>query len=257
MFIGKTFYHNHVRNAIVAFGTILNNLRIERTDKNGISQNQIIDVPLTYGPKQKFITRIIEAKDFEDGRAPFAVTLPRIGFFIEDMVYDSGRKLAPIKQVASVRPDGAANVAFISTPYNLKISATVYVKNQEDGLQIIEQIVPYFSPDFNVTINEIPELGITRDLQIVLDSVHCSDNFEGIVEERRFITWDLKFTLKMNFFGHVDRSAMIKKVIQNLYLNLPPEDSGVRITTAVDPASAGPTDNYDVVTDIFDIPVLE
>lgn len=264
MFKGKYFYHQHIRKAIIAFGTLFNNIQIRRNNENS-ETTQSLFVPLSYSPKQKFINRIREAPDFETGRSTFAITLPRIGFELTNFSYDSSRKLAVVQTVRAVDDSGTTatgvRYSFVSTPYNMGISMSVFAKNQDDGLQIIEQILPYFNPDFNVTINTIPELGVKNDLQIVLDSVDFQDDWEGSFEKRLSVIWNLNFTVKLNMYGFVRDANSIKKVIQNIYADptllegrLPGNTQvGTKITTEPNPTTALPTDNYSYIQDFDEI----
>jgi hypothetical protein len=264
MFNNSYFYHQHVRKAIVSFGTLFNNIRIRRTNSTDEAAQSLV-VPLSYAPKQKFIDRIREVPDLETGRATFAITLPRIGFEITNFSYDASRKLAITQNVRAVDTSGTSNTnvrySFISTPYNMGIGLSVFAKNQDDGLQIIEQILPYFNPDFNVTINEIPALGVKRDLQIILDGIEYQDEWEGSFENRLSVMWNLNFTIKMNFFGYVQDANLIKKTIQNIYTDYGLFEGGAptnnqvgkRITTSITPENATPLDNYQFVQEFDDI----
>lgn len=261
MFKNQHFYHQHIRKAIIAFGTLFNNIQIRRTNAQG-EVAQSLFVPLSYAPKQKFIDRIREAPELEPGRATYQITLPRIGFEITSLNYDPSRKLAITQTVRAVDTTaGGVRYSYVSTPYNMGIGLSVFAKNQDDGLQIVEQILPYFNPDFNVTVNEIPELGVKTDLQIVLDNVSYQDEWEGSFDKRLSVIWDLNFTIKINFYGYIRDANLIKKTIQNIYTdNTLFEGSspvntnvGTRITTEVDPSSATPLDNYSYVQDFDEI----
>jgi hypothetical protein len=264
MFNGQYFYHQHIRKAIVAFGTLFNSIQIRRNNSQGETVQSLF-VPLSYAPKQKFIDRIREAPDLEPGRATFAITLPRIGFELTNFNYDPSRKLAVRQNVRAVDESGVTatgvRYSFVSTPYNMGISMSVFAKNQEDGLQIVEQILPYFNPDFNVTINNIPELGVKNDLQIILDSVSYSDEWEGSFDKRMSVIWDLNFTVKLNMYGYVRDANLIKKVIQNIYAapSIETADilangiSGTKITTEPDPLTALPSDAYNYIQEFDEI----
>ena len=180
MFKDTTFYHSHIRKAIIAFGTIFNDINIERKNSAG-AVAQSIRVPLAYSTKQKFLTRIARVTDTST-RGEVAITLPRMGFEIQGLQYDPARKTQVINKNKVVGTGDDANtvrVAFNSTPYNMNLALYIFAKNQDDGLQCLEQIVPYFNPDFNVTINDLPELGIKRDIKITLDNVGYEDEYEG------------------------------------------------------------------------------
>lgn len=264
MFNNRQFYHQHVRKAIISFGTLFNNIRIRRTNSAGEAVQSLL-VPLSYAPKQKFIERIREVPDLEEGRATFGITLPRMGFEITNFAYDPSRKLAITQNVRAVDVSGNTNTgvrySFVSTPYNMGVSLGMFAKNQDDGLQMIEQILPYFNPDFNVTINEIPELGVKRDLQIILDNISYQDDWEGGFDKRLSVMWDLNFTIKMNFFGYVQDANLIKKTIQSIYTDYglfeggSPTNSqvGRRITTNITPENATPLDNYQFIQEFDDI----
>jgi hypothetical protein len=254
MLKNKYFYHQHIRKSIIAFGTLFNNIQIRRTDENN-NIAQSLFVPLSYAPKQKFIERIRETPTVENGSMKYQVTLPRIGFEITNFNYDPSRKLAITQNVRAVdlsntSATGVRN-SYVATPYNMGIGMSVFAKNQDDGLQIIEQILPYFNPDFNITINTIPELGVKNDLQIILDNISYQDDWEGGFDKRLSVVWDLNFTLKLNFFGYVRDANLIRKTIQNAYAlsnfdNLETA-SGTKITTTLDPENATPLDNYNYI----------
>ena len=172
MFKDTTFYHSHIRKAIIAFGTIFNNINIERKNSSG-AVAQTLRVPLAYSTKQKFMTRINRVPD-STTRGEVAMTLPRMGFEIDGIQYDPTRKTTAIQKNKAVGVGDDTNTVrtvFNSTPYNMNLSLYIFAKNQEDGLQIVEQILPYFNPDFNVTVNDLPKLGINRDIKITLENV--------------------------------------------------------------------------------------
>lgn len=261
MFKNQHFYHQHIRKAIIAFGTLFNNIQVRRTNEDG-DVIQSLFVPLSYAPKQKFIDRIREAPILETGRATYQITLPRIGFEITSLNYDPARKLAITQTVRSVdSAAGGVRYSYVSTPYNMGIGLSVFAKNQDDGLQIVEQILPYFNPDFNVTVNEIPNLGVKTDIQIVLDNVSYQDEWEGSFDKRLSVMWDLNFTMKINFYGYIRDANLIKKTIQNIYTdNTLFEGSapvnnvvGTRINTELDPPTASPLDNYSYVQEFDEI----
>jgi hypothetical protein len=219
IFKGQYFYHEHIKKAVIAFGTIFNDIRIHReSDSDDRSQN--IKVPLSYGPKQKWLARLRDVPTLEEGRARVEITLPRMGFEITSVSYDSARKLPQVQQV--VREN---RTAYVSTPYDIGFALFVMARNQSDGLQIVEQILPYFCPDFNVTVKEIPELDpkYTRDWKLVLDSTTYSEDYEGSFDDKSIMLWELAFTLKVNLWGPVQNATRIRKVIENIYANLPGE----------------------------------
>ena len=261
MFKGKHFYHNHIRNAIISFGMIFNNILVKRLKSDG-STEQIIKVPLSYSTKNKTLARIADVADLAPGRTAFENVVPRIGFEITSLVYDPSRKLNTMQTVRAI--DKANNngirQSYVWTPYNMGVGMHILTKNQDDGLQIIEQILPFFNPDFNVPIHELPDLGVHRNIQFVLDGVNYSGDYEGSMDTRIKIIYDLNFTIKLNFFGYVDNSDLIKETIVNLYAdpflsNGAPSTalSGLRIDTTIDPANADPSGDYDYVQQFDEI----
>lgn len=238
MFKGKQFYHEHVRKAIIAFGTIFNNINIVRTNASDVDV-QSLRVPLAYSTKQKFLTRIEQTPSVES-RGDVAMVLPRMGFEIIGLTYDATRKISPIQQHRKPISTDALKVKsqFVSTPYDMSISLYIFAKNQEDGLQILEQILPYFNPDFNVTINDLPEMDIKRDIKIILDSIGYEDNTAGTYADRQSLVWTLNFTMKLNFYGYVADQGIIRQAIATVYQN--PELIGAysRQTFSVEEATA-------------------
>lgn len=197
-----TYYHATTKKAILVFGNLFNNLSLERRDATG-TVVQTIKVPLSYAPKMKYLAREVQEPDI-DGKM-VGVTLPRMAFEITGLTYDSSRKLNSNTRNTNLK-DGKYIRQYTPVPYNLQVELYLYVKNQEDGLQIIEQILPTFTPQYTVTINAIDEMDITHDLPIILNHVSFEDNYDGDFSERREIVWTLSFTLQMNYFGATDNS---------------------------------------------------
>ena len=217
MFRDKTFYHQTTKKAIVAFGMIFNNIIINRTNSSGVT-TQSIRVPLAYSPKQRFLARIEQIPSVES-RGEVAITLPRMGFEITGFQYDPDRKISPIQKNRNLPSSGSTQykTSFVSTPYDLTIQLYAFAKNQEDALQISEQIMPYFNPDFNVTVNDLPEMGIKRDIKIVLDGISYEDQYEGDYDTRRSIVWTFNFTMKLNYYGFVADQDYIRKSIASVF----------------------------------------
>jgi len=249
MFENRAFYHEHIRKIIAAFGIILGNLVVNRKNSAGAIVQSLV-VPLTYMPKNKMLSRILEAQDLEGGRAKVEITLPRMAYIITRLDYDTNRKLNTIHRVREPQPLDGERSAYMSTPYNIGFNLSIFAKNQDDGMQIIEQILPYFNPDFNITIHEMPDLKVQRDIQFVLDGVSYSADYEGAMENNTTIVWDLHFTVKMNFFGYVNNSTIIRRSIVNLFNNYQSLDVfdqiGTQLTATVDPIDALPTD-FDII----------
>lgn len=208
--LNQKFYHSSIRKAIIAFGNMFNNITIDR--KNGDGQViQSIRVPLAYAPQQPFLAKILQQPVAED--APVQVVLPRMSFEMVGLNYDPARKLSPVQQNRAVSTDNKMDTQFVPVPYNVSVMMYVYSKNQDDGLQIIEQILPFFNPEYTLSLKAIPQLNIQNDLPIILDSISFDDQYEGDFTQRRMITWTLSFTLKLNFFGPVNKQGYITNAI--------------------------------------------
>ena len=192
--LGQQFYHETMRKVVVAFGTIFNNINIVRKNNSG-TIIQKMKVPLAYGPKQKFLTRLDNDPSLKN---KVAVTLPRIGFEIANLAYDPVRKLNRVQKFKKVKSSdkNKLDVQYMPVPYNLDFTLYVMAKNSDDALQIVEQILPYFQPDYTITLNDMSDMGIKRDVPIILSSVSYEDNYQGNFEERRAIIYTLTFTAK-------------------------------------------------------------
>ena len=212
--LDQKFYWGTVRKAIVAFGSMFNNITIERKDAQG-NVVQLMRVPLSYSPKQKFLTKIRQQPNVDTQSAQ--VTLPRMGFEMISLDYDPNRKISPIQQSRTINSSTSASAQYAPSPYNINVLLYIYAKNQDDGLQIIEQILPYFNPDYNLTIHAIPELSINNDLPIILTSIGFVDDYEGDMTTRRAIMWTLSFVMKLNFYGPVSKQGIINRVTTNTF----------------------------------------
>tara|TARA_B100000787_G_scaffold36907_1_gene25937 strand:+ start:1881 stop:2696 length:816 start_codon:yes stop_codon:yes gene_type:complete len=244
--LGQQFYHETVRNIIVAFGTMFNNIQIVRKDNSGVIQ-QSMKVPLAYGPKQKWLTRL--DADPSLGSAA-AITLPRLGFEIGSLTYDSTRKLNRVQKFKKVKSSSAnadkLDTQFMPVPYNMDITLYAMAKNSDDALQIVEQILPYFQPDYTLTLNDMADMGIKRDVPIILNSVGYEDNYQGDFESRRAIIYTLAFTLKFYLYGPVTSSSVIKTVQVDQFSDLPAvtPTREQRYSVAPNPSSADADDDF-------------
>jgi hypothetical protein len=241
------FYHGCVKNIITIFGAMFSDIYIKRQTGDGY-EYQEIKVPISYAPKQRALVRIAQNPNIDNRQAQ--ITLPRMAFEIVSMNYDSARKIN-INSIRRTMTDDQPNNNFAyqmnsPTPYNIHINLYLYAKNQDDALQMVEQIFPFFNPDLNITINAIPEMNVVEDIPIILDSVSYEDDYEGDLETRRAIIWTLSFTAKMNFYGPITTSGLIKKV--NIAVSRD-EDSNpfLRHNTAVDPLDATINDTFNIV----------
>ena len=191
--LGNTFYHETMRKCVIGFGTLFNDIHITRKDSSG-NVTQSMKVPLAYGAKQKFLARLTEDPNLTKS---VAITLPRVGFEIGQISYDASRKLNKIQKVKKAGTAGnKVDTQYMPVPYNMDFELYCMSKNSDDALQIVEQILPYFQPDYTVTINAIPEMGIKRDVPITLNSVNYEDTYDGSFTTRRAVNYTLGFTAK-------------------------------------------------------------
>ena len=247
--LDQRFYWGTVRKAIVAFGNMFNNITIQRTDADG-NVVQIQKVPLSYSPKQKFLTKIRQLPNVDTQNVQ--VLLPRMGFEMVSLDYDPNRKISPIQQSRTINSSTAANAQYAPTPYNVNMILYVYAKNQDDGLQVIEQILPYFNPDYNLTIKAVPQLNIKNDLPIILNSLGFEDDYEGDLTTRRSIIWTLSFVMKLNFYGPVSKQGIIKKTTSNIFNDAELTSQQQIITVQPDPVTANVTDSFGYIENFED-----
>ena len=219
--LGQQFYHETIRNVIVAFGTMFNNIQIVRKNNSG-TVIQTMKVPLAYGPKQKFLTRLDQDPSASSATA---ITLPRLGFEIGALSYDPIRKMNRVQKFKKVKSSSSSanklDTQYMPVPYNMDITLYTMAKNSDDALQIVEQILPYFQPDYTLTINDMTDMGIKKDVPIILNSIDYEDNYQGNFEARRAIIYTLTFTTKFFLYGPVTSSKVIKTVQVDQYSNLP------------------------------------
>lgn len=196
--LGHTFYHNTIRKYVILFGTLFNDIHINRVDTDR-SVTRTIKVPISYGPKEKMLARL----DADPNLNRPAIVLPRMSFELTDLNYGPTRKLNTIGKIVAANPNDAnsAKYQYTPVPYDFNFILSIAVKNADDGTRILEQILPFFTPNWSSTVDLIPELGIKLDVPIVLNAVSSEDTYEGNFEERRSIVWTLSFTMKGYIFG--------------------------------------------------------
>ena len=241
--LGSTFYHETLRKCIVGFGTLFNDIHIIRKDSSG-NTIQSMKVPLAYGAKQKFLSRLTEDPNITK---TVAITLPRIGFEIGQIAYDSTRKLNKIQKVKKAGSAGnKVDTQYMPVPYNIDFELYCMSKNSDDALQIVEQILPYFQPDYTITINDIVQMSSKRDVPIVLTGITYEDNYAGDWTERRAIIYTMSFTAKCYLYGPVISGQVVTKVQVDQYtdssVNAPKREQ--RLTVTPDPVSAGMDEDF-------------
>jgi hypothetical protein len=207
---GRTWNHDSLRKYIIVFGTVFNDIYINRLSATG-EVLQTLKVPLTYGPKEKVLARLDQNPTMDN---QVAIVLPRISFEMTSLEYDPTRKLNTLnkltKQSATAGTDDEVKYQYQPVPYDMQFEMSILVKNSEDGTRIVEQIVPYFTPAFTVSVNVVPEVDSARDIPIVLNSISSQDQYEGNFEQRRAMIWTLSFTLKGYLYGPSKKSKLIK-----------------------------------------------
>jgi hypothetical protein len=217
---GTHFYNETIKRAVSIFGTLFNNITLKKTKEDGTVLS-IVKVPISYGPKQKFLERLQEEPNLSDNNRS-AISLPRIAFELGGFEYDPTRQQNKLIRHSKSELD-ADNVKrsyqYNPAPYNLNFTLSILAKNMNDALQIVEQILPYFQPEYTVTMKMIDSMSDTRDVPITLNSVAMEDTYEGGFEERRVIEYTLEFTMKLYFFGPVYTGNIIKSVIEREYIN--------------------------------------
>ena len=242
--LGQQFYHETVRKVVVAFGTMFNDIHLVRKNNDG-DIIQTMKVPLAYGPRQKFLVRLREDADLTK---QVAVTLPRLGFEITGLSYDPGRKLNRVQQFRKVKGTTTKqlDVQYMPVPYNVDFDLYILSKQSDDALQIVEQILPYFQPDYTVTINDNTDMGIKRDVPVILNSVGYEDDYEGDFTARRSIIYTLGFTSKFYLYGPVTSSKVIKTVQVDEYTDMPDKSPKreQRYTVTPAPATADADDDF-------------
>ena len=209
--LGSHFYNQIVRKNIIAFGTLFNNINMKSTDPSTGDVLEEIKVPLAYGPKQKFLVRLEE----NAASSKVAITLPRLYFEMTGVEYDATRKTSPIQKYKTIVDNNGdeVRVQYVPVPYNLSFELGVIAKSQDDALQIVEQILPYFQPSFSVTLNMIPDMNEKRDVAIVLNNISGEDEWDDTFLNRRYIAYTLNFTMKSYLYGPYNQADVIKKAI--------------------------------------------
>lgn len=205
----QVYYFSTIRKYVTLFGTLFDTISIRRTDHTGRT-TQFIKVPVTYSPKEKMLARVNSDPSLD--RQTATPTMPIIAFEMTSIAYDPDRKLNTVKRVVVSNPTDPNQLKyqFNPVPYNLGFRLHIMVKNAEDGTKIVEQILPYFTPDWTTTVHLIPEMEITMEIPVILNSISQDDVYDGDFKTRRSLTWTLDFTLKGYIFGPIKTGKIIK-----------------------------------------------
>jgi hypothetical protein len=218
MLNNNVYYHGIIRKTIVAFGTLFSDIYIDRKQGDSVTGTTVqrLQVPLAYAPKEKWIVRLDGDPNLDSSTY---VSLPRMSFEILSYNYDSTRKLNRMQKITC--GDGTLNKTYMYTPvpYNIEIALYILTKTQEDGLQILEQILPTFTPEYSLAVKVVPEMNVIQDVPVILSGVSVTDEYDGDFQTRRFVTHTLNFTLKTNMFGPVASQGIIDKVDATIGFN--------------------------------------
>ena len=207
---GGHFYHATLRKSVAVFGTLFNNINVVRLDGSGGVLSQV-KVPLAYGPKQKFLSRIDQSTGSD---ASLAIKLPRMAFEITSLAQDTESNLPKRNKIVENHASDVSKKKTIShyTSYDIGMSLYILTKSQDDGLQVLEQILPYFQPDYTVTIKPVDNFDLKQDVPVVLTAATIQDDYEGDYATRRVLVYQLDFTMKMKFFGPTGDVGLIREV---------------------------------------------
>ena len=242
--LGQQFYHETMRKVVVAFGTIFNNINIVRKNNSG-AIIQRMKVPLAYAPTQKFLARLEQQANLNK---PTQISLPRMSFEMTDISYDASRKAGITQTFRAVGSDGKMKKVYMPVPYNIGFELAIFCKLNDDALQIVEQILPYFQPSFNLTVDLVESIGEKKDIPLVLNSVSFQDDYEGDFSTRRALIYRLQFTAKTYLFGPIAENpeGLIRKVQVDMYAdtNTTTAKREVRYTVVPDPITAEPGDDF-------------
>lgn len=208
------FYHKLTRKAVVLFGRLFDDITvIRKNDQTGKETNRFL-VPIIYAPKEKMVTRILSDPDLL--RSVGAI-LPRMSFEITGISYDSSRKQGSLIKMAVANNSTRGASTYMGVPYDITFALNIYTRNIDDGTQIVEQILPFFNPDFTVTTNMVPDLNILKDIPIILNSVSNDVEYEGNYDSVRYVNWTLNFTMKAHYYGPITYPKIIRTVYANIY----------------------------------------
>lgn len=209
------YYHQLTRKAVVLFGRLFDDISIIRkNDQTGEEVNRFL-VPIIYSPKEKMVTRVFSDPDLT---RQLQAILPRMSFEITGITYDSARKQNNLLKAATPQPGGhVASAAYMGAPYDLNFQLNIYARNIDDGTHIVEQILPFFNPDFTVSASMVPDLGFVKDIPIVLNNVTNNIEYEGNYDSVRYVYWTLNFTMKLHYYGPITSPKIIRSVYTNIY----------------------------------------
>ena len=234
---GGHFYHSKTKKAVALFGRLFNNINVIRQNSSGAVISQL-KIPLSYAPKQKYLERIRENPNLTDD-TQVAIKLPRMSFEITSISYDAQRQLAKVGNFNTLSSDGSTSKRqkfFTPVPYSINFQLNAYAKSQDDALQIVEQILPTFNPQYALTIKpfatEYPTF--KEDIQVIIQGVSFSDDFEGAMEQRRTIIYTMDFEMKLSYHGPIADTSVIRDVKAKVFdIKAGLNDSDIGLETIV------------------------
>ena len=245
--LGTYFYHEILRKTVIAFGTLFNDVHIQKTNRDESQVISDLKVPLSYGPKSKFLAKLQQQQELNKATA---ITLPRMSFEMNSITYDPSRKTSVTKTFKAVDTSDSDKIkkVFLPVPYNVGFELNIMCKLNDDALQIIEQILPFFQPSFNVTVDLIDSIGEKRDIPIILENISFTDEYEGDFSTRRVLTYTINFSAKTYLFGPIAQSTegLIRKVQVDYYGDTDKQVAKreMRYTAVPDPIDAEPDDDF-------------
>jgi len=253
MLTNQPFYHGTTRKLVVAFGGIFNNVHIRTRDKDGSTQ-KIVKVPIAFAQKEKFVIRLQQDPGLQED---IQVLLPRLAFELTGYNYDSGRQVNKMNRKMCAMKDGTVIKTFAPVPYNVSFNLYSFTRTTEDNLQIMEQVLPFFTPDMNLSIKMLADPEVVLDVPLILNSVNTDDEYDGGFEERRYIITTYSFTMKAFFYGpllgsedivddhdHFENVGNNNHVVKRVVVDL---NNQVKYTATVDPFAAGVNDPHNVI----------
>ena len=250
--ISNYFYHEILRKTIVSFGKLFNNIKIKHKDNEG-DDFSILTVPIAYGPVQKFLARIEQVPDL---KKRVAITLPRMSFEMTGIQYDSSRKSSSMQTFKTIdKTNNELTKVFMPVPYNVNIRLSIMSKLNEDALQIVEQILPYFQPHFNLTVDLVSSIGEKRDIPMIIERITMDDQYEGDFTTRRILIYTLDFTAKTYLFGPVGNGneALIKQVQVDYYTDTNKVNASRQLRYVAEPRALKDYNNDEITVVAEDI----
>lgn len=223
------FYYEAIRKTVIAFGTLFNNIYIKHKNKSG-KVVSTLKVPFAYGPTQKFLARLEQSPDLNK---KIQITTPRISMEIVGLTYDASRKSSTMRGFLTKDSTGPKK-SYLPVPYNVNFELSIFTKLEDDMFQIVEQIIPYFQPQYAITITAVEEIQEKRDIIFTLDNITMTDNYEGNFDDRRALIWTLKFTAKTYIFLPVSSDSTENSIINRVTIGFVAGDVSNTVTNDID-----------------------